>query len=341
MSDTARQHPAEQLDWQPQRGLRNRHIQSLLASLKLRKPWLERKAQQLKAQASEMLLDGGDGVRLHGLLSQHAKDQARPLVVLIHGWEGCVDSLYLLSAASALYQAGFDVFRLHLRDHGPTHHLNRALFHANRLQEVVNALADLQARTTPSRFFLAGFSLGGNFALRVAATDNTSLHLDAVIGVSPVLEPKHTLIALEEGLPLYRSYFLKKWRRSLGNKARHYPDLVDLRELQALPNNMTRMTEYFVARHTDYPSPDAYFNGYALTDDRLDQIRMPTWLVMADDDPVNPVADLDRVQGNALLRVVRTRYGGHCGFIADWRLNSWVDGFLVQRFAEVVANGLK
>ena len=34
---------------------------------------------------------------------------------------------------------GFDVFRLNLRDHGTSHHLNPELFHSNRISEVVGA----------------------------------------------------------------------------------------------------------------------------------------------------------------------------------------------------------
>ena len=66
-----------------------------------------------------------------------------------------------------LFAAGFDVFRLNFRDHGDTHHLNPGLFHSCRLEEVVHALADLQDRLQARRWCLAGFSLGGNFSLRV------------------------------------------------------------------------------------------------------------------------------------------------------------------------------
>ena len=90
-------------------------------------------------------------------------------VVLLHGWEGSAESLYVLSLAQQLYRRGFEVVRLNLRDHGETHHLNRELFHSCRLPEVVGAVRSAAAALPRPALQLVGFSLGGNFMLRVAA----------------------------------------------------------------------------------------------------------------------------------------------------------------------------
>ncbi|MFE8070039.1 alpha/beta fold hydrolase [Marinobacteraceae bacterium S3BR75-40.1] len=313
--------------WTPEPGLRNPHLQSVLASLPLRRPWMERRARALREVAEECVFEARDGSRIHGLLSRHG-DRPRPLVVMIHGWEGCADSLHLLSGATAVWEAGYDLFRLHLRDHGPTHHLNRELFHACRLDEVADAVAALHERIAPPGFLLVGYSMGGNFALRLAA-QQPSLGFDAVVAVSPVLEPRHTLECLEDGFPLYQQYFMRKWHRSLREKARHHPDLMDMRVVSRI-QGVRAMTDYFVRTHTDYAHYNEYLDGYAVTGDRLNTIAVPTWLIMAEDDPVNPATDLARIQGTEHLTVVRTQYGGHCGFFRNWRLQSWVDPFTVD-----------
>ena len=52
---------------------------------------------------------------------------------------------------------------------------------------------------------LAGFSLGGNFFLRVAArARDAGIELERVVAVCPVLDPEHTLVRLESGWALYR-----------------------------------------------------------------------------------------------------------------------------------------
>ncbi|HYM35116.1 MAG TPA: hypothetical protein VET48_06930, partial [Steroidobacteraceae bacterium] len=91
--------------------LRNAHLQSILPSMKWRRFMISSRTHTMLSVASEHILDCGDGVRLMGFHSSRA-GSARPLVVLMHGWEGSADSLYVLSLGSYLFGKGFDIFRL-------------------------------------------------------------------------------------------------------------------------------------------------------------------------------------------------------------------------------------
>jgi len=83
-------------------------------------------------------------VRLQSFVSSPPRALGNPPVVLLHGWEGSAESLYVLSLAQLLFARHVEVVRLNLRDHGATHHLNRELFHSCRLPEVIGAVAALQ-----------------------------------------------------------------------------------------------------------------------------------------------------------------------------------------------------
>ncbi len=226
--------------FRPRRWLRGRHFQTILPSLPPRRAWVERRAVPLLAASEELLLDCGDGVTLQAFHSSPAKrgrDPGRKLAVLLHGWEGSADSTYQLSLASSLFTAGFEVVRLNLRDHGATHHLNRDLFHSCRLPEVVGAVQALAMKFTGLPMALAGFSLGGNFMLRVAAhAEAPHLPLERVIAISPVLDPAETLTTLERGTPLYHGYFVRKWSRSLAKKQQAWPGHYDFEELLRMRN---------------------------------------------------------------------------------------------------------
>ena len=151
----------------PPPGLRSGHIQSLISSSAIRRRFVLRRSEALRQAGKVWTLDGGDGIRLQGLYSQQP-GASKGLAVLLHGWEGSVNSNYVLANGARLFASGFDVFRLNFRDHGDTHHLNHEIFHSCRLDEVVCALRDLQDRLETRHWFLAGYSLGGNFAMRVA-----------------------------------------------------------------------------------------------------------------------------------------------------------------------------
>ena len=101
--------------------------------------------------------------------------------MILHGWEGSAESCYVISLGAELLASGFDVLRLNLRDHGDSHHLNREIFHSCRLAEVVGATRAVAQRFPQARIFLAGFSLGGNFVLRVSADAGAPGALERVI----------------------------------------------------------------------------------------------------------------------------------------------------------------
>ncbi len=316
--------------------LRNGHVQTMLNSMKLRRLFIHRQAGQMLGAATPCILDCGGGVRLMGLYSPHARKgknpHARDLCILIHGWEGAADSSYLLSAAAYLWNRGFDVFRLNLRDHGPTHHLNPGLFHACRLDEVIGAVKYIQENFAFRRLLLGGFSLGGNFALRVGASAHRAgLRLERIAAVCPVLNPDRTLTALETGFPLYHWYFLKKWHRSLRIKQQLYPDLVRLEGISRAWR-IRELTEYFVCHYTEFPDANAYLSGYAIVGGRLAELQVPAILIASRDDPVIPCEDLNNLAASSCLTIETQPYGGHCGFLKDYRLASWADQRLGEWF---------
>lgn len=275
------------------------------------------------AVARPEILDCGDA-RLLGFYSP-GPGPSRGLVVLLHGWEGSADSRYMLTSGALAHRLGFDVFRLNFRDHGATHALNEGLFHSCRLDEVVAAVARAAERYPAPRTVLLGYSLGGNFALRVAArAAGAGLRLDRVIAICPVLCPHSTMRALENGLWIYRRHFLGRWRRSLLAKAAAFPDLYDFGDLTRF-RTLTATTEYFVERYTEFGSLAAYLDGYTLTGDVLAGLDVPTRLIAARDDPVIPSADLDRIARSPALEITLAPGGGHCGFIENLRLGSWLD----------------
>ncbi len=311
-------------EFRPPPWLRNRHLQSMLASTAWRRVGvLQRSAPMLAAQR-ELLLDCGAGVRLQCFVSSPAQGPVKP-VVLLHGWEGSADSLYLLSLAQLLFEERFEVARLNLRDHGDTHPLNRELFHSCRLPEVVGAVRALQRHFAGRPLRLVGFSLGGNFMLRVAAqAREAGLDLERVIAVSPVLDPHQTLTALERSLPVYELYFVRKWRRSLRTKQAAWPGTYDFREMERL-SGLRRMTAEMVRRYTDFPGLDDYLNGYAITGARLATLEVPASILTSLDDPIIPADGLERLARPPALSITVTRYGGHCGFFERLAPPNWLE----------------
>jgi uncharacterized protein len=311
----------------------NRHVQSILPSV-LPHWRLRRRAAGFLAASQERILECGDGVRLLALHSKPTTPNGQ-LAILLHGWEGSSASYYVVSLGAALFQAGVEVVRLNLRDHGNSHDLNEGVFHSCRLDEVVGAVAAMRAQIpgwhSDSAPWLVGFSLGGNFMLRVAAAPAERVGpLRGTIAVSPVLHPDSAMRAMEEGLQIYQRYFVSKWSRSLRRKQQLWPQtLHDDRILKS--RNLRAMTAAMVARHTDFPSMQHYLDGYAITGSRLASLNCPAVILASHDDPIIPAGDLDQLAQHPQLRVFTTQQGGHMGFMTRPFAPSWLIEFVLQQ----------
>jgi len=43
-----------------------------------------------------------------------------------------------------------------------------------------------------------------------------------------------------------------------------------------------------------------------------------------------PVEDVQRINRSDNVHIVVTKYGGHCGFLSNWKLDSWQDQQALQ-----------
>src|SRR4249919_1958723 len=320
--------------------LRSPHLQTMLGS----SPWRIRRGAELLAATgavhTEHLVDGGEGVRLQGVHSVVPGVHPRGLALLLHGWEGSAESSYMRLTAAQFLERGFAVFRLNFRDHGDSHHLNEALFHSNRIGEVVQAACDIARRFLPARadgtpcpLVAAGYSLGGNFALRLALrAPAAGLSLARVAAVCPVLDPAVTMLQMERGRRMYLRYFEHKWRGSLQRKRALFPRQHDFDD-RTLHLGMRQLTEWLVQRHTDFGSLDAYFDGYSIAGERLAGLQVPVDVLMAQDDPVIPVAEFHALTLPANARLELARHGGHCGFLRNARLQGFAEDWVAARLS--------
>ena len=319
------------MKFSPPRTLRNGQVQTMIGELPPMQWLARRRGATLLASAREWLLDCGEGVRLQGFLSLAKHPARRRIALLLHGWEGSAESCYVISLGAELLSSGFDVLRLNLRDHGDSHHLNRDIFHSCRLAEVVGATRAVAQRFPEARIFLAGFSLGGNFVLRVSADAGAPASIAAAVAVSPVLDPAVTLEALERGWSLYSRYFVKRWSHSLLRKRHAWPDLPNFESLLRT-QDLRQMTAGLVRQFTDFANLEAYLEGYAVTGQRLSTLRFPASILHAEDDPMIPAADLARLARSPRLTVLCTRHGGHCGFVERLNGPSFADQFVLTEF---------
>jgi predicted alpha/beta-fold hydrolase len=258
----------------------------------------------------------------------------------MHGWEGSAESGYMRFTTAQLLADGFDVFRLNFRDHGNTHHLNAGLFLFSELNEVLCAVADIARRFAPLPLLAAGYSLGGNFALRLAlSAPAAGIPLRRVAAVCPLLDPIIGMEALKHGPPIYYRYFMRKWRASLRKKRSLFPDLHTYDD-NALARDMLSLTRDLIFPHSGFTTLQEFFSSYSLTGRHLSQLQIPVSILAAVDDPVIPVTEFRQLSLPVHSSLELSPWGGHCGFIMDSSLaglaERWISARLLK-FASIAA----
>ena len=316
--------PAGVRPFHPPRSLRHQLVQTTLASLKFRK----RGPNPMMDAGEDLILNCDDGVRLKGSYSRHPDNKA--LVIFLHGWEGSQDSTYVVAAGRRAYERGASVFRLNFRDHGDSHDLNEGLFYSTLFNEVFEAVKQIAKRAEGAPVYIVGFSLGGNFALRIARSlrDLSIQNLKHIFAISPVINPWGAAPLVDLN-PLYQRYFLKKWTRSLRKKQALYPHLYDFGEILSY-RTVLGMTEKLLPAYSEFSDMKSYFDAYRIEKRDLENCPVPLSLISAADDGMIPIEDLLGLKLNHRAKRIIHAQGGHNGFFQSLKGPTWYDDYIQQ-----------
>lgn len=311
--------------------LKSPFLQTALASF----AWNLPKEMPFLSGSDRIVLDAGQGVKLEGSLSRQKNRKAKGFLILLHGWEGSIDSTYILRTSHYFYEKGYDIFRLNYRDHGDTHHLNPEPFNGSLIEETYEAVRKatfFADRNVP--VFITGFSLGGNFTLRIARVHSQSEkklnQLKECIAVSPAIHPKDATI-LMDGKLIIGNYFLNKWKKSIRKKRIHFPTLVPYDEILK-ERSVMKMTKKLIDSTDEFQDLDHYFGTYTLGEKELSQILVSTTILTAKDDPIIRGESFLSLHPNKNVKISIQDFGGHNGFLENWKGSCWYFRILEEIF---------
>jgi predicted alpha/beta-fold hydrolase len=242
----------------------------------------------------------------------------RPTLVALHGLNGSSDAHYMRGLAAKAFARGFNVVRLNQRNCGDTEHLSTGLFHSGLTADAAHVVHELTEVDGLPAIAVAGYSLGGNLALKLAGEYGVHAPrtLVAVAAVSPILEIGECVRALERrGNALYQWNFVRDLKRRIRRKARLRPDLFDLRRLSSV-RTVRDFDEVYTAPYFGFRSADDYYHR-ASSLRIIDRIAIPALVITAEDDPFVPAQPFHdpRLTGNPHIDLRLCEHGGHCGFV--------------------------
>jgi predicted alpha/beta-fold hydrolase len=244
----------------------------------------------------------------------------RPTLIALHGLNGSSDTHYMRGLAAKAFARGMNVVRLNQRNCGDTERLSAGLFHSGLTADARHVIDELGTVDGMSSMAVAGYSLGGNLALKLAGEygDRRPAGLHAVAAVSPILEISECVRALERpGNALYQWNFVKDLKRRMRRKGRFWPGSFDLSRLTAI-RTVREFDEVYTAPHFGFKDAEDYYHR-ASAMRVIDGIRVPALVIAAQDDPFvpsHPFRD-PKVTANPSIVLRISRHGGHCGFVSQ------------------------
>jgi predicted alpha/beta-fold hydrolase len=222
------------------------------------------------------------------------------------------------------------------------------LFHSGLTADAAHVVHELSEMDGLPAIAVAGYSLGGNVALKLAAEygRHAPRTLCAVAAVSPIIEIGECVRALERpGNALYQWNFVRDLKRRIRRKERIRPGLFDLKRLASI-RTVRDFDEVYTAPYFGFRSAADYYHR-ASSLRIIDRISLPALVITAEDDPFVPSQPFHdpKLMGNPHIDLRVCGHGGHCGFVGPssgsddgyWAENEIVD-FVERHASGIVQN---
>jgi len=315
-------------DFRPHPLLLTGHLQTLAG--------LRHKPMKEAARQHRVTLVDGDQIVLHDDCPNEWKSGHRT-ALMIHGLAGCHASPYMQRIARKLNVCGVRTFRMDLRGCGAGVGLARLPYHSGRSEDAVEALKKIDELCPGSPTTLIGFSLGGNIALKLLGEFPSRLpaHLDRALAVCPPVDLRKCVQSLKQGLNrFYDRIFVQLLMDQIQVQLRLLPG-APARELRR-PRGVLEFDESFTAPVCGFGTAANYYERSSSAQ-FVPDIRVPTLILAAGDDPLIPGQVFDELCLSSAVSLHLARSGGHLGFIGrrngdpdrrwmDWRVVEWCVG---------------
>jgi predicted alpha/beta-fold hydrolase len=241
-----------------------------------------------------------------------------PVMGIVHGLEGSSDSDYVRGVAEKAFAQGYHVVRLNQRNCGGSERLTPTLYNSALSADYRAVVEELAAEGFRQIFFV-GYSMGGNLVLKMAGEHGGDAPeaLRAVCAVSPSLDPAACAHALERRANyFYQRHFVRGLLKRYGRKAQMFPELYQRNGFQTI-RTIRQFDDVVTAPCFGYRNAQQYYEA-AGAKRVVAQIRVPTLVITAQDDPFVPYSSFvaARVTSNPAIHLLAPERGGHCGFIS-------------------------
>ena len=257
------------------------------------------------------------------------QDTGGPVIILLHGLEGSINSHYAKGMLTAFYNKGWRGVLMHFRGCSGVHNRLARGYHSGETGDVRFLVQLLKSRYPERQLAATGFSLGGNVLLKYLGEYGNDSGLTAAATVSVPFSLSNTADKLMQGTSkIYQYYLLHQIQKRIRDKFRNRQDAPFQVSDISQWNNFHLFDNYVTAPLHGFSNSAEY---YAVSSSKqyLKSIITPTLIIQSRNDPFLNQAAIpieSDLSENVVLEL--TTDGGHVGFVSGnlpWKPHYWLE----------------
>ncbi|WP_215237376.1 YheT family hydrolase [Dyadobacter helix] len=290
--------------------LPNGHFQSIY-------PALFRKIEDVFYERERINTPDEDFLDLDWALNQQKADiVGTPLVILSHGLEGSTSSQYVLGMTRLMTRSGYDCLAWNFRSCSGEMNKASRFYHSGATEDL-DLVVQYAIKKGYRSVYLIGFSLGGNLTLKYLGEQGSELPSEirkALVFSAPMDLKACSMAMIQPRNRVYMHRFLKSLRPKVDEKARLFPDKIDIKSGRFV-KTLYDFDHIYTAPIHGFRDADDYY-AQCSSMHFVENIGIETLIVNSENDPIVPIASLpsDVIARHDKVFLESPAQGGHCGF---------------------------
>lgn len=308
--------------------LSNAHAQTIYSSM--RHP-----IQASVNRVETMDLPDGDFLNLAWSTANLPDDS--PLIIILHGLGGCVNSSYVARFMQAFNQKGWRAVLMHFRGAGKEPNRLPRAYHSGDTADLDYLTHVLDKREPGTKKVIVGVSLGGNVLLKWLGEQGEQSRISAAVAISVPFVLNIVANKMHVGFSrFYQKYLLNQLKDIFARKVNYFKNPPEALKNAADCHCFWTFDDKVTAPLNGFNSVHTYYRECS-SRQYLRNIATPTLIIHSLDDPFMTADVLpteNELSDSVLLEL--SKKGGHVGFITGSTIGMpvyWLD----QRIPEFIS----
>jgi predicted alpha/beta-fold hydrolase len=260
-----------------------------------------------------------------------------PLIIILHGLGGCVNSSYVARFMNAFNQQGWRAVLMHFRGAGKEINRLPRAYHSGDTGDLDFLIQTLNIREPDTKKAIVGVSLGGNVLLKWLGEQKAHSKVQTAVAVSVPFLLNKVADRMSSGLSrFYQTRLLNQFKLVFAQKVTHFKNPPEVLKKAADCHCFWTFDNQVTAPLYGFSNVHSYYRESS-SRQYLRHIMTPTLVIHAQDDPFMTIDVLPaehELSETVTLEV--SKKGGHVGFISGnkiWEPVYWLD----HRIPEYIA----